>query len=303
MENPIVGRTDVGGRTGFSMFALAAVYSAVVVAITSFFDYGAQTVGAFAALVALVVGFFLALALAPVFFWARAYISEIAYFSLHLFVGLGIGAYRAAKNPYALGWQDLILVPESLIVVAASLSAWVFVVVTVSPGRPLRRRPDSWKSSGRAALLLAFLVLPAPVMVSKSATDLSCHNTFRGGRTAARPELRLRFQLSESDQAKISTLYGEFAQSHELSVRGHPYVPESQQRSLCNDDVVFSAGGVFKEGRYGLSAYPHEDAGDWRPLAGRLVCFLEQNLESEIQYTGDDGERIDRPAFLLESCR
>lgn len=285
------------------MFALAAVYSAVVVAFTIFFDYRAHVVGGFAALVALVIAFMCTLALAPVFFWARGNISEIAYFLLHLFVGLGIGAYRAAKNPYATDWRDLILVPESLIVVAASLSAWLFVVVTVSPRRPLRRRPESWKNPGRVGLLLVFLVLPAPVMVSKSATDPSCHNTFRGGRISARPELRLRFQLSERDRARIDMLYDEFAHSHELSVRAHPYVPESQQRSLCNDDVVFSSGGVFEEGRHGLSVYPHEDAGDWGPLAGSLVCFLEQNVESDIHYTGADGEQIDRPGFLLESCR
>ena len=303
-ESEKVANGPDGNSAGFGVYALAATYAAFVVSLIYFFSYGGSTygIGSIAGTIAFVVAFLCALVLSPVFAAARTATNEISYFLLHLGVGMGIGAILADRNPYATEWHHFVLAPIALTVTAASLAAWLLVFLFVKPGDPPTYREDGWQVSAFWLSALACMVLPVPAIIAEAPLDPSCHNQFRGGRSSARPTLRAKFQLTERDSTIIGSLYDEFADSHQLSVRRHPRIPDSQSRSLCNDDVIISAGGVFEGGRHGMSAFPHENAADWTPLTAELVCFLEKELESDIRFTGNGGEEIERPDFLHESC-
>ncbi|MEO0616486.1 MAG: hypothetical protein AAFY69_10190 [Pseudomonadota bacterium] len=290
--------TTPGNRAGFLPFFLASLYAAGTLAFCLYVGYGGETLGGIAAAVAFFIAFVCAFVLTPVLFVARRVLGETWYFLLHLLIGGAIGVSRSARNLYAENWLDLLLVPDSLMVIMTSMAAWLFVVLSVSAGQPSRTRPESWRFWRWGGLFVGFFTLHIPTSVSETPTDPSCHNVFLGGRQSARASVRMNFELSRRERQLIGSWYDRFAGSQGLKVRRH----RSPSRSMCNDDILFEAGGVFEGGRHGLSGYPHDGGGDWRPVTGALICYLEGKLDRPIRFTGGGGEDIERPEFALAYC-
>ncbi|MEM6809680.1 MAG: hypothetical protein AAF574_10610 [Pseudomonadota bacterium] len=290
--------TERGARAGYLPFFLASLYAAGTLAFCLFVGYGGQALGGIAAGVAFVIAFVCAFVLTPVFFVARRVLGEVAYLLLHLLIGGAIGINRSAPNLYAEGWLDLVLVPDSLMVIMTSLAAWLFVVLSVTAGQPSRKRPESWSLWRWGVLFVGFFTLHIPTSVSETPTDPSCHNVFLGGRQSASPSVRMNFELSERERQLIGSWYDRFAASQALRVRRH----RSPSRSMCNDDIVFRVGGVFEGARHGVTGYPHDGGEDWQPVTGALICYLEDRIDRPIRFTGGGGEDIERPEFALAYC-
>ncbi len=289
----------------FKPFLKAALYAAAVVGIAIYFEYDGSTygIGFFAGAIAFGVAFFCALILALPFHLARNKLAEAPYFLLHLIVGIGIGALRATQNPYTNEWHHYIYNYDALLVSCASLAAWLYVVLHVPPGRPKLSRTHSAIVAGSPVALLAGLVLlPIPIIHSSVPADPSCHNSFRGGRTTARASIRMTISVKQTDKAALSSVYDRFAKDFDLSSRGHPLLPESTQRNMCNDDVKISAGGTHSNGKHSIGFYPHIGGASWEPMASELVCRLESKWGASLTFTGGGGEVISRPSEISQEC-
>lgn len=262
-------------------------------------EYG---IAQFAGLVGFLIAFLCALALAPVFWYARSRLSEVPYLLLHLSAGLGIGALRAI-NPYATEWYQYVYNHDALLVSCASLGAWLCVILRAPAGRSKSIRSIYGVAAlSPMILVLGLLVLAIPIVVAPVPTDPSCHNVFRGGRSSASPAIRITLWIEQSEKTALGDLYDRFAAEYHLSIRRHPLLPESTQRSICNDDVVIEAGGSVRDGQQSLAFYPHIGGSGWEPMANDLICRLEARWGDTLVFTGDGGEKIPRPAILGDKC-
>lgn len=295
----------------FKPFAFAALYSAAIISIAVSFGSGGGAYGIAHLIFPIVffVAFSCALSLSPIFYYARKFLPEFPYFLLHLAIGVGIGAIRAASNPYASDWHHYVYNPNALLVSVASLAAWLYVFIYTNPRQTSFASPGDWKKYLPPALLLGVIIAPIPIGLAPVPEDPSCHNSFRGDRTRVSPSVRLEFRLHhlsdvelESFKEEVSELYDNFATEFDLSVTSHPLLPESTQRSICNDEIIISAGGTFSPGRHGVSIYEHIGAKDWEPLASELVCRIERKWNGVIVFTGKRGEDISKPEYLLQDC-
>ena len=305
MENP-ASTKPTPAKAPFKPFVIAALYAATVVGIGMFFQYGGGRygIGQIAGIVAFGVTFFWALVFAPLFYFAKREFSEINYFLLHLGIGLGFGAMRAARNPYVTEIHQYIYNNDAIVVSCASMAAWLYVVLLVKPGDANdKRRLRIRKEYSPFALFVALAVLAIPISTAPKPTDPSCHNTLRNGRMSASPSVRIRMTIAEDEISELTRVYEQFAADYGLSIRGHALLPEAAQRNICNEDVTISAGGVFKNGRHGIGFYQSEHGSGWEPMASDLICRLESRWADTMIYTGGGGEEIHKPEIVALGCR
>ncbi|MDJ0709524.1 MAG: hypothetical protein QNJ14_03990 [Woeseiaceae bacterium] len=287
-------------------FVIAALYAAAIVGIGMFFVYGGGEygIGQIAGIVAFGVALFWALILSPIFYFARSNTTEVPYFLLHLGVGVSIGAIRAASNPYASTWTHYVYNHDALLVSCASMAAWLYVVLQTPPGSTrLEGRSKASRAASPVVLILGLALLPIAIISTPIPVDPSCHNVFRGGRTSAAPAILLNIRVPDSDKAELGALYDSFAEDFDLSIRGHRQSADSTSRSICNDDVVISAGGTHPpDGRHTLSFFQHISGTGWEPLASELICRIEAKWSDSMTFSGRGGEDIPKPAIVAKDC-
>lgn len=282
----------------------ASSYVAAVIGISglvSSFRLGAASIiiGVIGATIAFACAFLLSLPL----LYARARLSEWTYFLIHIAVGAAVGALYAARNPYIDDSILLLTSAAAVLVNTASVAGWLYVALTVPPGRP--GRFDVGATAGPwtpLILAIGLVVLPIPQVYAPMPEDDSCHNALRGSRTSVTPALILSFEAIDDPQA-LGIEYDRFAIEHALSRRTVTPRPESSQRSLCNEDVVISAGGTFGTGRHEVSVYVHEGGDKWEPLAADLICRLRSRWGDGMRLSGARAEDFSGGAYAEVACR
>lgn len=285
-------------------YALASLYAGLVVGSALLLLYAGGG-PEFALMVGLIAGgatFCAAIVLSIPFKVARERLSGPAYFLLHLAVGLGIGAYRAAQGPYVFELHQYIFNQDALMVTCASLGAWLFVVLTVSPGGEPRSSGSILRDEKRyPVLLFGLAALVVPILVAPVPEDPSCHNALRGGRTSVQSTLRLMIRIPENQAKRLDSIYGQFAEDYSLSTRRFDSHPDFPYRSLCNDDVKIELTGIFNGDRHVVGFVEHEHASGWEPLAGELLCRLasEWGVDTITYDGGELGEGIEKPEIFL----
>lgn len=195
------------------------------------------------------------------------------------------------------GWVSIIQASGALGLFGAvgGLSAWAV-------WRIAARR--AWISASVVAVAVVGLFV-APVL----ATDRSCHNPMRDGRTSIGPELSASIALERRDWPALARIFAEFAQAAGWSFRddSNQYPVPAVSLSVCSVDgtqitamrQVWQGEPDFLAARgIAINVYQPQGGSTWVRPTEQLLQQIERRWPGKLAFQNERGEDVAAPAFL-----
>lgn len=208
------------------------------------------------------------------------------------------GSYTAA------GWlQNLIVVGGfGLLGTFGGFLFWLAVLDKADDGdAPPQRRP--FRDGSVAAI--ALLSIAATFAIPWSTKDQSCHNPLRGGEDSIGTVASFAMKTSPDEWREIEAIVQQFATQRGWSLTSDLRPDDSFrwfQMSLCREPGTnISVNAIPETSRVYFGVYQPQGGSSWIEPFQALHALIKKRWPSRIEYTGENGERIDPPAWAKES--